>query len=114
MLWNKKWDKKSKTNPLTLDAAIAWMERQPADKSYAFVDFANCLAAQYNKSIERDYQTLMVSVSYELFSDPYMVAPFDEQLELIAIGWKWDDKHTFGAALARARDIRDRRAANDR
>ena len=98
MLHNPDWDK-TKTNPLSLDAVIAWLEKQPADGKYVYSDCRDCLAAQYNASIGREYHYWP---NWHIEGrQPYMPT-FDRQLETIAYG----TPKTFGAALDRAKKLK--------
>ena len=106
MLFDPKWE--TKTDPLSLEALIEWLEKQPQDKTYCYTEDGRCLAAQYNQHIGRQYTSAGEIASEE---HPPSDASFDSILESIAIGTgdgfiDW----TFGAALSRARFIQ----ANDR
>jgi len=50
MLYDPKWEIQIKADPFSLDSLIAWLEKQPADKSYQFCDSSSCLIAQYLKA----------------------------------------------------------------
>ena len=94
MLYDPKWEQKTKADPLSLASLIAWLERHPADETYCYMDSGECLAAQYNQSIGRVYQT----------PNPirtYFGRSFDAHLERIALEYP----RNFGAALERARAI---------
>lgn len=90
MLFDPKWERQTKVDPLSLDAVISWLEQQPSDKIYCYMDLGKCLAAQYNASIGREYIVASAGCGRTLF---------DEELERIAVS----EPQTFGAALARAR-----------
>lgn len=49
MLYDPKWDKQTETkaDPLQLGTMIAWLEKQPAGKTYCYVDSGGCLLQQY-------------------------------------------------------------------
>lgn len=50
MLYDPKWEKhtETKADPFTLESLIAWLEKQPAEKSYNFNCVnGTCLAGQY-------------------------------------------------------------------
>lgn len=91
MLFDPKWEVQTKIDPLTIEAVIAWLERQPADQVYCYMDRGRCLAAQYNASIGRHYDGCALSLTGD--------TTFDERLERIAVM----KPYTFGAALTRAR-----------
>jgi hypothetical protein len=105
MLFNLKWNKTAETaekpqinNPLSLDAVIAWLEKQPANQRYDYVDPHNCMAAQYNRSIGREY-----SAASTILTARGGESNFDTLLEEIAQGSGIIRTQKFGAALKRAR-----------
>lgn len=86
MLYNPKWEVKHK--PASIEGLVAWLEEQDPTQRYDYYDHNCCLAAQYNKSIGRRY------------IPPNPWHRIDWEIEGIArMG-----KHTFGAALKRARE----------
>jgi len=95
MLYDPKWEKTVKADPLSLPALIAWLEQQPANLRYCYTSVGHCLAAQYNASIGREYHTPMV------FDQPEISDSFDLILEWIAIH---ASPMTFGGALKLARE----------
>jgi hypothetical protein len=51
MLFNPNWKKpKSEINPHTLEGFIAWLEKQPRDRTYNYFSGTDCLIAQYYKA----------------------------------------------------------------
>lgn len=101
MLWDPTKDKKfeTKADPFTLDALIAWLEKQPANKRYCYLDNGGCMFAQY--------------LLYFGYKRP-LIGGFCLQAENLP-RWDlpvgWDDipyamPRTFGAALDRARALR--------
>jgi len=83
MLYDKRWDAKIKLEP-TLANLINWLEQQPLNLEYPFVDSTRCLLAEafgFEASIQA---TLMGSDLYE-----------------VARGWP----RTYRAALKRARQL---------
>jgi hypothetical protein len=99
MLYNKRWDE-TKADQLTLPALIAWLEKQPADEEYCYVDAGRCLAAQYHQSIGLPYTSAPFDASRSSYPPN---EPFGSRLERIG----YDSPRTFGAALERARAISD-------
>lgn len=77
----------------SLKGFIAWLERQPADKEYNFLDWGSCALCQYLISATGQWT---VDQYYEIFPWPATLGP-----NFIA-GRPW----TFGAALARAKGLR--------
>ena len=90
MLYNKNWEKTHiKADPFSLENLIAWLEKQPAQKEYDYLNCEGyCLIGQYltahGKHWSRDYDLLGDSC---LRVDVAGTAPY-----------------TFGAALNRARE----------
>lgn len=85
----------TKADPLSLDSLIAWLEKQRAGAVYCYEDHGQCLAAQYNRSIDRDYSAPLCGWP------PTAEDDFDYRLEWIAL----QKPRTFGAALERARKL---------
>jgi hypothetical protein len=96
MLFDPRWKKEVKVDPLSLPAVIAWLEKKPAQEKYRYGQPSTCLAAQYNRSIGRKYETVWVPFW------PNRRASFDHCLEWIAVN---ADKRTFGDALRVAREL---------
>lgn len=89
MPYDKRWDRQTKADPFSLEGLIAWLEKQPADKTYNFSNCQGlCLLSQYltasGKKWGFDYGPLIEK------------AP---AVEPVAMTEPW----TFGAALERAR-----------
>lgn len=81
-----------------LTALIKWLEGFPASKRYSYISVSNCLAAQYMRSLGRDYSGEGLP---RKLSAPWN-APFPQQLELIAV----NGPYTFGEALIRAKMLK--------
>lgn len=96
MLHNPNWDK-AKTSPLLLDNFIAWLQKQPADEKYDWLDSDSCLAAQYSQSIDREYGHNDILA---------LAGTFSADLENIAYARPWN----FGAALNRAKALKAMKA----
>ncbi len=101
MLYDPKWERpvKTRADPFTLPALIAWLERQPAGEAYDWLNIHGCLACRYFQSL--GHKTPWGN-SYQLAEDGYKT-PFGgrENYHKIAGAKPW----TFGAALDRARAI---------
>lgn len=52
MLYDPKWEKQAETkaDPLSLEALIAWLEKQPASIEYDYTDPRDCLLCRYFKA----------------------------------------------------------------
>lgn len=98
MLYDPKWEVQTKADPLSLDALIAWLEKQPANKPYDYCDYGGCVLAQWITSLgggrgEND------SFNYTLDGSVVNVRQFKDLVQTRP----WH----FGAALDRARKLRD-------
>lgn len=105
MLYDKRWDAKIATDPMTLPSLIAWLEQQPADKGYCYTAIGHCLLAQYLTA--KGYAN--VSVAPGIFHHGPDRARGNYP-------WSFDDiasafPHTFGAALKRARALAEKQSA---
>ncbi len=94
MLYDKRWD--AKVDPYSLDAFIAWLELQPADKAYDLYDPGNCAIAQWLRSTGMKYEALIKLESLRLGEEC-------EFAQIVLATWK----PTFGDALRRARKARE-------
>ena len=100
MLYNKNWDAKTVTSdPFTLESLIAWLEKQPSNKTYCFMDTGGCLFHQYFTAAGFDVAGVG-GTGIRFKSDPERRIRFtcDEFRSIASI-----EPHTFGAALTRAR-----------
>lgn len=101
MLYDPKWEAETKVDPFKLASVIAWLEKQPRDKTYVWSDQPDscrggCLIHQYLRAVGRnpvwDYgkiSNLPTTGRHKFFDgDVAMEGPF-----------------TFGAALDRARKL---------
>lgn len=103
MLYDPKWEVQTKADPLSLDSLIAWLEKQPAGKTYCYADSGHCLLSQYfsfaygaRSSVSPSWFALKINGEW---------GP-DQELP-----HKWDriadgSPRNFGAALDRARALR--------
>jgi hypothetical protein len=87
----KRWDK-TKTDPLSLDSFIAWLEKQPASKEYCYFDSADCLIAKWLRA---------QSIAHFSLSGKEVAMLFGGNGKEIIQDRPW----TFGAALKRARKV---------
>jgi len=96
MLYDPKWEQQ--TNPFSLTSLIAWLEKQPAGKTYCYTDGGECLIAQYLQSIGRTNVRVWCGGAYETRQGRGQVP---REMWRTSI----DEPSTFGAALARARAL---------
>ena len=62
MLYDPKWE--TKTNPLTVESFISWLEKQPADGEYSFLNCKECAIGQYAKSVGLDYYDIPLKTRF--------------------------------------------------
>lgn len=86
--WLKPEGETKEANPFTLDALIAWLEKQPAEKTYNIFDASRCLFGQFG-CCEPDHNKINRMFGIK---------------DIHYIGWSYPN--TFGAALERARNLR--------
>ncbi len=79
-----------------LPTLIAWLEKQPADKAYDFTAPDRCLVAQYLKRFDVLEYSLHSWRLRERFGKPIYDAVYADGCR---------NSWTFGAALARAREL---------
>ncbi len=94
MLYNPEW---TKADPLDIKTLIAWLEKQPADKSYNYQDCRGCVLAQYFRA--HGFEFAMVD-SKRVWSPRRTVN--------LPVGWNWNaviGERTMGAALERFRTL---------
>lgn len=101
MLYDPKWEHQTKAGPLTLNALIAWLEKQPGDETYCYTSIGDCLLAKYFK--HHGFSDVLVAPFW--FCDGASdKMPYPKSFNEVAIG----SPRTFAAALSRARKIQSR------
>lgn len=96
MLYDPKWEKKTKAEPRDLGNLIAWLETMPAGKTYPFGNCqGGCMYSQYLVALGYDNGIGWNCNSQKMWSDLHR-----EPFYSIANTTPW----TFGAALARSRE----------
>lgn len=91
-------------DPFSLEALIAWLEKQPADETYCFLDTGACLFGRYGYEMGFRKAGLGSPSPYGIvtngmsarYGQPETVEPFEGRISS-------PKPHTFGAALDRAR-----------
>jgi hypothetical protein len=96
MLYDPKWEIEIKADPFSLDSLIAWLEKQPANETYAWHCQGQCMLGQWLKYIdprsgEADGDSFQYFVNGE-------VHDFNKYADIAMHG-----DANFGAALERAR-----------
>lgn len=106
MLFNNEW--RASKDIHSLDNLIAWLETQPADKEYDYLDNQNCVLAQYltASGIKVHGVAGQAYRIEENFSD---YIPLPRSFQSVAVdGIRKIGGSTFGAALKRAREWKDK------
>lgn len=93
MLYDPKWE--PKTDTYIMPTLIAWLEKQPAYKTYTYSCPQTCLAAQYFQEMGVEYPVPI------LRGKPSANDSFGYKLEWLA----HEKPRTFGAALERAKAL---------
>lgn len=109
MLYDPKWEVQTKADPLSLGALIAWLEKQPANVEYCYIDNGHCLLAQYFTFC--GFENVMVGGLGEWSCGPDRNFHKHESRQSPPgfYGVAAEKPHTFGAALKRARAAAARR-----
>ena len=101
MLYDPHWGQRN--DPFALPGLIAWLERQDPLEDYCYSSTGECLLARYFS--ERGFNRVIMAANY-FYHFPradglYDTAPLPPHFNDIAKG----KVRTFGAALARAREV---------
>lgn len=89
----------TRPDPFKLGTLIAWLEQQPADKGYNFGCTGTCALARYFTA--QGFGQIKVARSFFKYGSPQVTLPMPDDFDEIACS----GEHTFGAALARAREV---------
>lgn len=89
----------SKVDPFSLEALIAWLEKQPGEMEYPHMDVRGCALCQYGTSIGRG------NIFHDLLDEFEARGHWKDVAHITLL-----PPHTFGAALQRARSLQ----ANER
>lgn len=108
MLYDTRWDAKveQKADPFTLEALVAWLEKQPAEQSYVYDCGGQCMLAQY--FITHGYQGVQVSPEKLYYKGGQRLLPPHFNDIAIARGTVFPPRlwpRTFGTALERTHFI---------
>lgn len=98
MLYNPNWKAPTKTDPMKLESLIAWLERQPADGVYCYIDCGACLLHQY--FTEMGFKRVHMHPDFMKHGDDFVFLPAG--YDAIARG-RTPESWTYGKALKRAR-----------
>lgn len=102
MLYDPKWEVEQKADPLSLEALISWLEKQPATEQYDYICAGACLLHRYAKSIGMNKREATNFAGETCINEYFrksdsVLGKFNS----IAI----QQPHTFGHALERARAL---------
>ena len=98
MLYRIEWDRPKVADVFSLESLIAWLEKQPTDGRYCYINNGRCLLSQYFRAM--GFQRVRMLPWKFDHSDGEARLP--EIFDQIAQGHDPGD-WVFGAALARAR-----------
>lgn len=103
MLYDPKWEKPVETqiDPFLLGSLIAWLEQQPAQKTYRYTDPRNCLLCQYFTA--HGFSEVHVTMNNMRHSLGEIEFPRTFSWD---VSNAYPQDSTFGAALERARALR--------
>lgn len=98
MLYDPKWEKPA--DVMSVRSLIAWLERQPADKEYCYLDHGHCLIGDYLRSC--GFSDIWVGgFTYRHSGTAGERRRLPDAFEDVAA----DFPRTYGAALERAREF---------
>ena len=97
MLYDPKWEVKTKADPFSLVAFIAWLETRDPAESYDYCDPRNCLLCRYFSA--HGFEHPRVALNYVSGTE------FPDQFRLLSHGGGSQYGWNVGAALKRARAI---------
>lgn len=103
MLYDKRWDRtETKPDVFSLEGLIAWLEKQPANKTYSWAHGTECLLGQWLRTIDSEVECQFNNPTHNLYL--YQVSGDQVDLSRFETIARLDfDTDTFGAALTRAR-----------
>lgn len=91
-------------NPLSLEAFAAWLEQQPADKRYVYVDSKKCACGQYAQSLGMKSNVATDYGNREEWRIAYHAGdPFWTKADALAMQSDSDFEWTFGALAKRVK-----------
>lgn len=89
-------------DPFSLDALIAWLEKQDAAREYDWYSCDNCMIAQYLRSVTDNFLSVGATTWIDTKGRAYTLPDFFSD-----VGCEGFSRSTFGRALDRARAIRE-------
>lgn len=105
MLYDPKWEVKTKADPFALESLISWLEAQDPAERYDYCQSHRCLIGQYLKQAgitPYELDGFDINPVFDNAFDAHFIAIGKDAYGPVAQAREW----TFGAALARARSQR--------
>lgn len=81
-------------DPFSLEALVAWLEKQPGGTKYDYLDCGACLLSRFAKTVGHKYESVIVLGPDDLGSE-------EKRMEWIAC----EAPYIYSAALSRARKL---------
>jgi hypothetical protein len=104
MLYDPRWERKTKADPFSLHTLVAWLDTMPSNERYRYFSHGNCALAQYFKA--QGFTDVSVSgFTWSSAERGKRLLPKDFE-DVPVPEWRWSTfglSSTFGAALERAR-----------
>ena len=97
MLYDPKWEQKTKADPFKLETFVAWLETRDPAESYDYCNPSDCLLCRYFSA--HGFERPRVALNYVSGTE------FPNELKLLSHGNGRQHGWTVGAALNRARAI---------
>jgi hypothetical protein len=101
MLYDPKWEKPAQVDPLSVEALIAWLERQPAATVYEYCNPRDCLLCRYFRDLGYEDVSIAWDTMYHQSGEVVFPRAFHWDISN-------DEGQTYGAALKRARAVASR------
>lgn len=103
MLYDPKWEVETKADPMDYKTFVGWLEKQPSDKTYCYLNHGACLVADYLSAMGYEYvQVYSCGDFVHRVGRKKVNAVYPTQLDRISI----ESPHTYGEALERAKSRR--------
>jgi hypothetical protein len=102
MLYSKDWDK-TKTDPMSLDNLIAWLETKNPVESYHFTDSSQCMLAQWVRHLDPEAKEMKVAYNSYVYQVHGQIVDFKHTAFVRVAS---NQTNTFGEALERAQCYR--------
>jgi hypothetical protein len=101
MLFDPKWEVRA--DVFSIESLVSWLEKQPANKAYCYYDHDGCLLHKYFSAVGLN-PVWIGGLTFQTKDFPNVYQPIPEFMQDISA----EEPHTFGGALARAREADQR------